>query len=222
MARNRILGLLDWLVDKLAVVNIEGTENLPATGPALLTTAHTSRLDTVFLVTSTERNDAIPVVAREYQKSVLGPILNAMGVIWLERNGSDFKAFKEIGDYLAKGWILGIAPEGQRSRINQLMPGKPGAALIAKKYDVMLVPAALEGVTDMWYWFKRLKKMRVTVRFGEAFRLPRQRPDEDNKTWLANATEEIMCRIAVLLPAERRGFYKDNPCLTKLSTEPQN
>ena len=200
-------------------MNVEGEENLPASGACLVTTAHTSRLDTIFLMVAIGRRDAIPLVATEYKKSIIGFILDAIGVIWLDRSGTDFKALQLVGEYLSKGWLLGIAPEGKRSKANKLLQGKPGAALIAKKYKIPVIPSGLEGATDMWYWFKRFKKMRVTVRFGEQFSVPEKDADEDNKIWLNRATDEIMCHIAALLPPERRGFYADHPRLRELLSE---
>ena len=219
MAYDRFYTILTWLVRKLVTVKVEGEENLPKTGACLLTTAHTSRLDTIFLMVAIGRRDAIPLVATEYKKSIIGPLLDAIGVIWLDRAGTDFKALQQVGDYLNKGWMLGIAPEGQRSKTNELMQGKPGSALIAKKYKIPVIPVALEGSTDMWYWFKRLKKMRVTVRFGEKFSVPDKADEEDNKAWFTRATDEIMCHIAVLLPPERWGFYAEHPRLKELLAE---
>ena len=222
MVYDRIYNILTWLVRRLVILDVEGQENLPKTGACLVTTAHTSRLDTIFLMVGSRRRDGIPLVATEYKKSIIGPLLDAVGVIWLDRSGTDFKALQEVGEYLKKGWMLGIAPEGKRSRTRTLMQGKPGSALIAKKYKIPVIPVALEGSTEMWYWFKRLQKMRVRIRFGEAFFVPVKEDSEDNKAWLNRATDEIMCRIAVLLPPERRGFYTDHPRVKELLGEKKN
>ncbi len=219
MAYDRVYKFLTWLVRKLVDLRVEGKENVPKTGACLLTIAHTSRLDTIFLMVAIGRRDAIPLVATEYKKSVIGPLMNAIGVIWLDRSGTDFKALQQAGDYLNKGWILGIAPEGKRSKTKKLMQGKPGSALIAKKYKIPVIPAAVEGATEMWYWFKRFKKMRVTIRFGENFVVSEKIDEEDNKIWLNRATDEIMCHIAALLPPERRGYYADHPRLQELLAE---
>jgi 1-acyl-sn-glycerol-3-phosphate acyltransferase len=219
MVHDGVYKFLTWLVKRLVILNVQGGENLPKTGACLVTTAHTSRLDTIFLMMASGRRDAIPLVATEYKRSIIGPLLDAIGVIWLDRSGTDFKALQEVGEYLEKGWMLGIAPEGKRSRTRTLMQGKPGSALIAKKYNILIIPVELEGSTDMWYWFKRLKKMRVNIRIGEAFSVPVKEDNEDNKTWLNRATDEIMCRIAVLLPSERRGFYAEHPRLQELLAE---
>jgi len=53
------------------------------------------------------------------------------------------------------------------------------------------------------------------LHFGEPFRLP-PRPDLDAQARLEAYDDEIMCRIAALLPAERRGAYADHPRLTEL------
>lgn len=219
MKYDRFYKFLTWLVRKLVALKVEGPENIPTTGACLVTAAHTSRLDTIFLMVAIGRRDAIPLVATEYKKSVIGPLLDAIGVIWLDRSGTDFKALQLVGEYLNKGWLLGIAPEGKRSKTFKLMQGKPGSALIARKYKIPVIPVALEGSTDMWHWFRRFKKMRVTVCFGEKYTLPEKADDEENKAWLNRATDEIMCRIAALLPPERWGYYADHPRLQELLAE---
>jgi len=103
------------------ILKLEGYENLPQTGAILVTTAHTSRLDTIFLMVASNRRDGIPLVATEYKKSIMGPLLDAVGVIWIDRSGTDFTALQKVGEYLKKGWMLGIAPEGKRSRTKLLM-----------------------------------------------------------------------------------------------------
>lgn len=201
------------------ILDVEGADNLPRKGACMVTAAHTSRLDTIFLMVASKRRDGIPLVATEYRKSVMGPLLNGVGVIWIDRSGTDFKALQQVGEYLKKGWMLGIAPEGKRSKTKTLMQGKLGAALIARKFKTPVIPVALEGSTEMWCWFKRFKKMRVTVRFGEQFTVPAKADHEDNKAWLNRATDEIMCRIAVLLPPERWGYYAGHPRLQELLAE---
>lgn len=201
------------------ILDVEGADNLPRKGACMVTAAHTSRLDTIFLMVASKRRDGIPLVATEYKKSVMGPLLNGVGVIWIDRSGTDFKALQQVGEYLKKGWMLGIAPEGKRSKTKTLLQGKLGAALIARKFKTPVIPVALEGSTEMWCWFKRFKKMRVTVRFGEQFYVPERGPEEHNKAWLNRATDEIMCRIAVLLPPERWGYYAEHPRLQELLAE---
>ena len=169
---------------------------------------------------STHRQDIIAMVAREYEKApFFGWFLNKLGVIWISRDGYDLSAFREASVHLKNNWIVGIAPEGTRSRTKQLLQGKPGAALLAIRNQVQVIPTAVLGSTEVTQSLLRLKKAQIEVRFGKPFLLPQAHDEKPNKDRLQQATDEIMCHIALLLPEERRGFYANSPRLKELEAE---
>ncbi len=220
MERQRMMKLLHFLVDRLVDLKVTGGENVQDGTPYIVATSHISRLDTPFLMLSTHRLDIIAMVARDYQKApFFGWFLNKLGVIWISRDGYDLGAFREASVSLKKGWIVGIAPEGTRSRTQQLLEGKPGAALLAIRNQVQVIPTAVIGSTEVIQSLLRLKKAQVEVRFGKPFLLPQVHDERPTKDRLQEATDEIMCRIALLLPEERRGFYADHPRLLELKAE---
>lgn len=209
--------MLRWLVRRLADLRVVGEEHVPQSGGYVLATSHISRLDTPFLMLSTDRKDVVGMVAREYERApFFGWFLNKLGVIWISRESYDFQAFREASAFLRNGGIVGLAPEGTRSKDGKLMEGKPGAALLALKNRVRVIPAAVLGSTDMMKQFLKLKKMQVTVIFGKPFDLPQPLEGQSEKDVLDQATTEIMLRIAALLPEERRGFYANHPKLKVL------
>lgn len=216
MNRKQLMGIVKFLVKRLVNLRIVDYDKVPQTGAFILTTSHISRLDTPFLMVSTPREDVTAILAREYQEiAFFRWFLGSVGVIWMSRDESDFKAFRDAVSYLKKGWVLGIAPEGTRSRTKTLQQGKAGAALLAERAKVPIVPAVVTGSADMIQKWSHFKKMEVTVRFDKAYYLPPL--DQDNhKQWLKDSTDEIMCRIAVLLPEENRGVYADHPRLKEL------
>ena len=215
----RIMSFIRWVAKLIVRLEIIGYDLIPQNGAFLVTTSHISRLDTPLLMISTPREDVIGLVARDYQKrSLFKWLLNAIGVIWVSRDETDFAAFREAVSYLNKGWIVGIAPEGTRSRNQKLLEGKSGAALLAQKAKVPIVPAAVTGSADMLNRLLKFKKMRVQIRFGKAYYLP-EMPNQDHKEWLKQSTDEIMCRIAVLLPEKHWGFYAESPRLKELLEE---
>lgn len=219
MNRKQLLGIVKFLVKRLVDLRVENYDRVPQKGAFILTTSHISRLDTPFLMISTPRDDVIAILAREYQeKTFFRWFLGSIGVIWMSRDESDFKAFRDAVNYLKQGWIVGIAPEGTRSRTKTLQQGKGGAALLAEKARVPIVPAAVTGSADMMQKWSHFKKMDVTVRFGEPFNLP-PLDKEHHKQWLISSTDEIMCRIAILLPEENRGVYANHPRLKALLEE---
>ena len=220
MERQRMMKLLRFVANHLVDLKVTGGENVHDGTPYIVATSHISRLDTPFLMLSTHRQDIIAMVAREYEKApFFGWFLNKLGVIWISRDGYDLGAFRDASVHLKNGWIVGIAPEGTRSRTQQLLEGKPGAALLAIRNQVQVIPTAVLGSTEVFQRLLRFKKAQVEVRFGEPFLLPQVHDERTTKDRLQQATDEIMCHIALLLPEERRGFYVNHPRLAELQAE---
>lgn len=220
MERQRMMKILKSLASRLVELKIVGGENVQDGTAYIVATSHISRLDTPFLMLSTHRQDIIAMVAREYEKApFFGWFLNKLGVIWISRDGYDLSAFREASVHLKNNWIVGIAPEGTRSRTKQLLQGKPGAALLAIRNQVQVIPTAVLGSTEVTQSLLRLKKAHIEVRFGKPFLLPQVHDEKPTKDRLQQATDEIMCHIALLLPEERRGFYANFPRLKELEEE---
>jgi 1-acyl-sn-glycerol-3-phosphate acyltransferase len=220
MERQRVMRLLQFLVNRLVDLKVTGGENVKDGTPYIVATSHISRLDTPFLMLSTQRQDIIAMVAREYEKApFFGWFLEKLGVIWISRDEYDLGAFREASERIKNGWIVGIAPEGTRSKTQQLLEGKPGASLLAIRNQVQVIPAAVLGSTQVIHSILRLKRAKVEVRFGKPFMLPQASDERTNKARLQQATDEIMCRIALLLPEERCGFYANHPRLIELKSE---
>ena len=215
--------LLKWIhtgFNTLSNFKVEGAEYIPTSGPIILVTNHISRLDYPTLLMCTQRKDVIAMVATKYrEKAFFRWLLETLKVIWIERETSDFNAFREAVDYLHRGWIVGISPEGTRSKDGKLLPGKPGAALLVRKTGLPLLPSSISGTADMTERLTHFKKMDVLVKFGKPFQIATPSSQEEAKDWLSDATDEIMCRIAALLPPERRGVYADHPRLNAILAE---
>jgi len=220
MERQRVMKVLRYVVDRLVDLKVVGSENVQDATAYVVATSHISRLDTPFLMLSTHRQDIIAMVAREYQKApFFGWFLNKLGVIWISRDGYDLEAFRDASVHLKRNWIVGIAPEGTRSKTRQLLQGKPGGALLAIRNQVQVMPSVVLGSTEVFQSLLRLKKAHVEVRFGKPFLLPQVHDERTTKDRLQQATDEIMCHIALLLPEERRGFYANHPRLLELQAE---
>jgi 1-acyl-sn-glycerol-3-phosphate acyltransferase len=184
-------------------------ENMPPTGGFILATNHNSRLDSPILLSNPVRSDLTAIIAKEYRENLFFRILiQAADVIWLDRSKADFTAFRMAVDVIKKGRVIGIAPEGTRSRVGQLLEGKQGILLLTSRADVPIVPVGISGSEDMMKKIRSFQKPRITVRFGKAFTLPPIPRDGREEAMLQNTTE-VMCQIAALLPKSYRGFYKD-------------
>ena len=186
-------------------IEIEGIEHVPAQGGFLLATNHISRLDTPLLGVVSPRR-VYGLVALKYKSfPPFRWLLERGGAIWVRRTEFDRHALLESLAVLKRGEVLGVAPEGSRSPTCTLQEGKPGAAFLAARTAVPIVPVAITGTERMLEDFRRLRRMRLRVVFGKPFHLPKEGRLTTEE--LESATELIMRRIAELLPVVYRGFY---------------
>ena len=216
MKRETLRSIITILVRLLSTVEYRGTEHVPPEGGLVITTNHMSRVDTLLLFINPVRTDITALVATKYLKYPLFKwILNTGGIVWLERDTADFTAFRLAVDEIKAGKALGIAPEGTRSQTGELQEGKPGAILLAMKTNVPIVPVAIAGTETFFKKLFTLRRPKVKITFGPAYMLPAlDRSNRDES--LKRMAEEVMLRIAILLPPKYWGVYKDNPRLKEM------
>jgi 1-acyl-sn-glycerol-3-phosphate acyltransferase len=198
---------------------VRGLENFPRHGPALVVTNHLGDADTPLVVGALPAElDALAKIEL-LQFPIIGRIFDWYGVIWLHRGRPDRRALRCALQALAGGRILIIAPEGRYSRIQGLEDGSDGAAFLARKTEVMIVPVALTGTTNdhVYGHLRRLRRAPVTITVGTPFRLSELPEGAGPEPALKGShatradTRRIMERIAGLLPPEYRGVYARSP-----------
>ena len=200
-----------WIFGKVFTVTAEGVENIPLTGGCILATNHLSRLDTPLLLNLVPRDDLAGLVADKYYYNPFFAIfVTTTGSVWINRESADFSAIRAGLSIIRNGGILGIAPEGTRSQVGEMIEAKNGTAMIAEKANVPIVTASISGTDRAMSEFRNFRKAKLHVKFSEPFMLsPISR--ENREADLVRNTEEIMCHIAANLPEIHRGFYKDHP-----------
>jgi 1-acyl-sn-glycerol-3-phosphate acyltransferase len=131
---------------------------------------------------------------------------------------ADIHTIRESLRRLQQGGIFVITPEGTRSKSGNLIEGKPGAIYLAWKAGVPVLPVALTGSEDAVVLdrLKHFKRLRIKATAGEFFTLPPEVKGRDRDAIMQKYTDEVMCRIAMLLPEERRGAYAQHPRLKEL------
>jgi 1-acyl-sn-glycerol-3-phosphate acyltransferase len=206
--------VLYFLFRTLTRLHVAGQENIPASGGCIVAGNHLGILDGPLIYCLLTRPDATALAADTHKRNPLYRwIVDLAGGIWIDRTTADFHALKQARDYLKKGGLLGMAPEGTRSPTHQLIRGKPGVAFLASSAgNIPIVPLAVTGTEKIVEQLLRFRRPLITVQFGEAFTLPPvDRKDKDAS--LQRNTDEIMCRIAAMLPPHYRGVYADCPNL---------
>lgn len=192
-------------------LKIEGRENIPQSGPFILALNHLSFLDSPVMCAASPR--ILYLLAGErYEHHPFAPILNIAGCIYVRRGEIDRVALRQAEAALAAGKVLAVAVEGTRSTTGGLAEGKPGAAYLATRANVPILPVAVWGTEEVGpAWHRWRRGGFVHVRFGPLFRLPEGRA---RSAGLERYTEDIMTRLAALLPEAYRGVYRDHPGLT--------
>lgn len=221
MIRSAIRWII-WLIFRLlSRVNVSGLENVPRRGGILMAINHLSRVDPPLIYYLVGRNDASALVADSYRGNPLFRlVVNAVGGIWINRQVADIHALRLARAHLQVGGLLGVAPEGTRSHTGALIPAKTGVAYLADKADVPVLPAAISGTETAFAQLFRLRRPQIEVRFGEPFRLP-PIDRRDREACLQRSTDEIMCRIARMLPPQYWGVYARHPRLEQLLADPE-
>jgi 1-acyl-sn-glycerol-3-phosphate acyltransferase len=133
----------------------------------------------------------------------------------LNREIADFQAIRAAVERIKAGGLLGIAPEGTRSKTGALQLAKNGVALLAEKAGVPILPVGIYGSETAMAEIRALRKPTVHIRFGKTFTLPRIVRGQHEEMLDAN-TNEIMCRIAALLPEKYWGAYTGQPRIQQI------
>jgi 1-acyl-sn-glycerol-3-phosphate acyltransferase len=180
-----------------------GLENVPPQGPFIVITNHLSMLDPPAVMAALPCR-VIAMAASKYIRHPFGFLLGTANVIFVRRGEADRRALRKALAVLASGGVLGIAPEGTRSKTGALQRGKPGAAYLALRANVPLLPVVLTGTERVFREFLRFRRPHVRVVIGEPFHLA---VPEGAERPLQALTDQMMHRLAALLPPEYRGVY---------------
>ena len=210
-----LLSLFINLTSRLDVHGIEHLEDYPS---YVLASNHIGRLDAILIYRFSKRKDLIMIIAEKYaQIPIARWFARQLDALFIDRFNADFSVLREVLKRLKKGGVLVLAPEGTRSPNAQLQEAWTGASYLAWKAGVPVLPVALSGGEDSKFFanLRRLRRTDVVIRVGEPFYLP-PLEGKDRDEMLKIYTDEIMCRIAALLPPAYRGFYADHPRLKEL------
>ncbi len=219
MTRDQVFNIIRWLYKHLAHVIIENEDQIPESGPCIITLNHNSRIDFPALIDIKRYYDVYAVAADKYKNfPIFGKFITDADMIWIDRTKADFAAMKRAMTVLKEGKLLVLAPEGTRSRNGQMLQGKEGVVLMASKSRAPIVSLSITGTEAFMKDFLHFRKPVITLRFGPAYYLPPIDPDNREES-LRAATDEVMCHIAALLPERYRGFYKDYPRVQELYSE---
>lgn len=192
---------------------VEGIENIPQTGAAILMINHIAFIDPIAVLHVVPRN-IVPLAKIEvYSLPGIGIFPRIYGVVPVRREEVDRRAIQGALEILRAGEIILVAPEAHRSP--QLQQGKEGIAYLATRANAPVIPVAVEdtpGYPTLRYsrrWFGE----GIKIRFGKPFQFRIEdregKKDLPGRETLHQMTDEAMYVLAGLLPERRRGVYHD-------------
>ena len=186
---------------------VYGLERVPESGPLLIVANHLSWYDPLLLGVVLRRRVWFFTKSEIFRWPIIGAASKATGQIPVRRGESDRAALEKGLAYLKEGKALGIFPEGTVERKTTMISALTGVGMLAIRSGAPVLPIAHTGTRKVLrsprWWFPR-----VTITIGEPY-APTIPTGVPRKVGLQRVTDEMMFRIAGMLPPENRGVYAD-------------
>lgn len=169
-------------------------------GGAVVVCNHTSSIDPAFIQIASERPVHWMVAAEYFKNPYLGAFLRTLMCIPVNRGGIDTAATKMAIRYAKNGNFVGMFPEGRINTTDEvLLPGRPGAALVALRAGVPVIPCHVSGVPYNGTALSPLFMTgRVTLKIGKAIDLTEYYGRTSEEGLLEELTKRFMKEIATL------------------------
>lgn len=197
----RIAWLLLWRI------KVIGKENIPSHGPLIIVVNHQSFADGILLGVIFLSISRLHFFAKKqlFKYRPIRWILKKWNLHPINREGRDINAVRLALQLLEQKHMIVVIPEGHRSKDGVLQKGKEGAAYLATKTGVPVLPIGVERTGG-----NLLKILctfpRITIRIGMPITVQTIQGDPSNIIQ-ENIHKRIMYAIAVLLPYDQRGAY---------------
>ncbi|MCM1544843.1 MAG: 1-acyl-sn-glycerol-3-phosphate acyltransferase [Ruminococcus sp.] len=176
----------------------DGTENIPAQGGFIIAANHVHFFDPVMIIANCQRTCHFMAKSDLFSRPIFGSFLKAMNAFPVKRGTSDKNALEFAEKIINNGWVLGIFPEGTRSKSFAPQKAKNGVAYIARRTKADVLPVSIYRTPG-----KRSIRPKVSLRFGEII------PNEDfgfteeySSQQIRSAAKLIMERINELWKKE--------------------
>ena len=175
-------GISKILFKILYRVEVKGSIDLPEDKGYMICSNHIHAFDPVFIACFTKRQISFMGKKELFEKPILGKLLKSVGAFPVDREKGDMGALKTAIEILSSNNVMAMFPEGTRSKTGEMGEFKRGAALIASRADVPIVPVKIEGN------YKVFSKMILKI--GEPLY-----PTKENKKTLIDELYVSICNL---------------------------
>jgi 1-acyl-sn-glycerol-3-phosphate acyltransferase len=201
--------LVKFGTELLCLVDAPEIETVPQKGPLIVVSNHTGQLEVaVFFGQLATRPITGWAKMEAWDNAFLSWLFTLWGLIPVRRGEGDTSALRKALKALKDGYIFGIAPEGTRNRTGRLIRAQPGAAMLAVHSGAPVLPVVHWGGENFLRNLPRFKRTDFHIRVGEPFKLNLDGVKVNRET-RQQIADEMMIRIARLMPPEYRGEYEN-------------
>jgi 1-acyl-sn-glycerol-3-phosphate acyltransferase len=188
-------------------VETEALVQVPKSGPLILVCNHINFMEVPLVFTHLQPRPVTGFAKSEtWDNPLLRPLFTLWGAIPLRRGEPDVAALRKGMQALHDGKIIAISPEGTRSGDGRLGRGIPGVVVLALNSGAPLLPLVYYGSEALRPNLLRLRRTDFHIRVGQPFYLE-TRGVKTTREVRQVMVDEIMYRLAALLPSEYRGVY---------------
>jgi acyl-[acyl-carrier-protein]-phospholipid O-acyltransferase / long-chain-fatty-acid--[acyl-carrier-protein] ligase len=214
-----LLRLLLWIAaHTIYRLDLTGQENIPARGGALLTPNHSSWVDAVLLLSATDRPIRFLMFKGVYDHPLIKPFAKILKIIPIASDQGPremIHSLREASNALRNGEVVCIFPEGEITRIGQMLPFRRGFERIVKGIDVPIIPVNIDGLWGSIFSFSggrflwklpRHIPYPVRVSFGKP--LPSTASTTDVRTAVQELSVDAFWRRRRYMKPLTRSFIK--------------
>jgi len=176
---------------------IKGIENFPLKGPVIVVSNHVSLADPIAIGAALPRPVSFMAKEELFKHSLFCNFLARLHAFPVKRGQPDRSAIRKALEVLESGQVLGLFPEGSRSKTGELLKPQPGVAMIALKAKVPVIPVACVGTERMCKkgsWFNSFE-----LRIGQPIEYSEYYEQKLNTKNLEIVSQNIMEQIALLM-----------------------
>ncbi len=192
-------------------LNLDALKEVPASGPYIIILNHPSIYEGPMIYVFLRPRRLIALAKKQlWERKFTSRLMKLWEAIPIDHLSIDRSSMQRCFEVLDSGNFLCLAPEGTRTNDPNLQKGKPGVAYIAFKKQVPIVPVVTIGFDRFSYYIKRLRKTPVEIIVGKPFEITLKEGRLSPKL-RQELADEMMMRLAELMPKSYWGYYKDRP-----------
>ncbi len=190
-------------------MTVRGVHHVPRTGAAILISNHISYNDPATIIGTLPRQVYFMTKSEMFDGGFMDWVITRAGAFPVRRGALDLNALRHARAVLERGDLLGIYPEGTRSRTHHLQHAQAGVVLLARQSGAPIVPIAITGLEQVFLpRFPWLGRPAISITYGQPFYLhdllehPHEQPSREE------LAQRVMQRVATLLPRTYGGVVE--------------